>query len=129
MMLLIAPDRYGDFANELHQMHRLRYRASGREQFLVSRRNHPVCPVEMAANCFSGTLRFGQRINAEDEPRHLILAGIVRRRIQKPHIDREVIPVIGRQVVRPGNFIGDFLFRIRLPHGRWYFEKTAIRNL
>lgn len=26
MMLLIAPDRYGDFANELNQMHRLRYR-------------------------------------------------------------------------------------------------------
>ncbi|RWE50304.1 MAG: conjugal transfer protein TraI, partial [Mesorhizobium sp.] len=26
MMQLVAPDCYGDFADELHEMHRLRYR-------------------------------------------------------------------------------------------------------
>ncbi len=52
------------------------------EQFLVARGHNPVHTVEMTAESLSGALRFLCRINAEDQMRHFLFAGVVSGCVQ-----------------------------------------------
>ncbi len=59
----------------------------------------------MAAKSLAGADRFKRRVDAENEIGHLLFAGIVGAGVQDPQVNREMLPVVTREVLRPGDFL------------------------